>query len=979
MPTSYRFSNRYTLTQLLLLVLSVGAFAQMTVSGTVTDASSGEGLISANITVEGTDDGTFTDYEGDYELTCATDAILLISYAGYESQRIPVDGRSSIDIALAEGKLLEEVVVIGYGEVKKEDLTGAIQTVDAKDFNKGVVTSAQQMLAGKVAGVSVTVGGDPGAGATIRIRGESSIRASNDPLYVVDGVPYDFGSVGGSRNPLNVINPTDIATITVLKDASATAIYGNRASGGVILITTKTGRIGSGWKVNYSGKASLSNTVGRVDVLESDEFRSLVTDRFGEESNQFALLGDANTNWQDEIYQQAFGMEHTVGLSGGIGNVPIRASFGLSDLDGVLKTEEFNRYTANINVNPRLLDNKLQLNFGIKASRVDNRFANRGAIGAAASFDPTQPIIDPLGNEFGNYFAWLQPSNRSTVVGLSDANPIALLEQSLDDTSVDRVVSSFSADYRMPFLPALRANLNVAYDYSQGSGVNFTDSIAAHSNTGFRSEFSEERKNSLLEFYLNYKEDISSRAKLDLMAGYSYQKFEEEGRSRAEELTTQIVNADTNAQELVLIGIFARANLVWNENLMLTTSVRRDGTSRFSPENRWGLFPSAAIAYRVIDNDNDYLNRLKVRASWGVTGQENIGLYYAYQGLYTESQVTARYQFGDRFFFTQRPNGYDEQIRWEETTTINLGLDFSLIKDRISGTLDFYKRDTRDILNAIPVSAGANLTNFLTTNVGNLTNRGVELGLWVTPIKTAKVNWEVSANAAFNENEITKLTAVDDPDYIGVPTGGIAGGVGSNIQLFSVGFPVRSFYVFEQAYDDQGNIIPGEFVDRNGDEVINEADKYRYENPAPDVVLGLTSNITVGSFDFSFAGRANLGNYVYNNIKTDGGYLGRVNRISDALSNLHRSGVDNQVENQSQVTFSDHFIEKASFFRMDHITMGYKFEDGLFDFLRVYTTVQNPFVITKYDGLDPEVFGGIDNNLYPRSRIFVLGVDINFN
>ncbi len=979
MPNKQLFLSRQFLTISLVLILTSGAFAQISVSGKITDATTGEGLISANITVEGTDDGTFTDIEGNYQLTCAADATLLISYAGFESQTIVVDGRTTIDVALTEGKLLDEVVVIGYGEVKKEDLTGAIQTVDSKDFNKGVVTSAQQMLAGKVAGVSVTVGGDPGAGATIRIRGESSIRASNDPLYVVDGVPYDFGGVGGSRNPLNVINPTDIATITVLKDASATAIYGNRASGGVILITTKTGRIGTGWKVNYSGKASLSNTVGRVDVLDADEFRSLVTDRFGEESDQFALLGNASTDWQDEIYQQAFGMEHTVGLSGGIGNVPIRASFGLSDLDGVLRTEEFNRYTANININPRLLDNKLQLNFGLKASRVENLFANRGAIGAAASFDPTQPIIDPQGNEFGNYFAWLKPSDRSTVVGLSDANPIALLEQSRDETTVNRLVTSFSADYRMPFLPALRANINVAYDYSQGEGTNFTDSIAAHSNTGFFSEFSGERKNSLLEFYLNYKQDISSRAKLDLMAGYSYQRFEEEGRARSEELTTKLVVADTSAQELVLIGLFARANLVWNEDLMLTASIRRDGTSRFSPDNRWGLFPSAAIAYRLVDNDKDYLNRLKVRASWGITGQENIGLYYAYQGLYTESQVTARYQFGDRFFFTQRPNGYDQFIRWEETTTLNVGMDFSLVKDRISGTLDFYKRDTRDILNDIPVSAGANLTNFLTTNVGNLTNRGVELGLWITPVKNDKVTWELSTNAALNSNEVVKLTAIDDPDYIGILTGGIAGGVGSNIQIHSVGFPLRSFFVFEQAYDDEGNIIPGEYVDRNGDEVINEADKYRFENPAPDVVLGLTSNLNVGNFDFSFAGRANLGNYVYNNIKTDGGFLGRVNRISDALSNLHRSGVDNQVENQSQVTFSDHFVEKASFFRMDHITMGYKFEDGLFDYLRLYATVQNPFIITQYDGLDPEVFGGIDNNLYPRSRMFVLGVDINFN
>ncbi len=961
----------------LILAISAGYAQDMRmISGVVSDAESGEGLISASIEVLGTTRGTVTDLDGNYEIEATDGETLVFSYTGFEDVQILLQGQSEINVPMSSGQLLDEVVVIGYGEVKREDLTGSIQAVSTKDFNKGVVTSAQQMLAGKVPGVSVTAGGAPGDGAAIRIRGDASLGASSDPLYVVDGVPYDFGGVGGSRNPLNLINPNDIESITVLRDASAAAIYGNRAAGGVIIIKTKTGFIGEGWNVSYSGKISQSSTVGQLDVLQADEYRELVGDIFGTESERYALLGDSKTNWQDEIYQTALGHEHAVGLSGGVGPVPIRASLGYSNLDGVLKTEKFERYTASLNINPRLLDNKLQINVGLKFSHVDNFFASRGAIGAAASFDPTQSVFDPDGNRFGGYTTWLDSDG--DVVGLSDANPVALLEQRIDETQSTRLVSSFTADYRMPFLPALRANLNLALDRSNGSGYSFNDTTAAFNPNGFENNFEGENTNSLLEFYLNYKESLGSSLDLDLMTGYSYQRFNQNNSFNNRELATEIRNEDSFEQELVLIGMFARANVTFKENLLLTLSVRRDGTSRFSPENRWGWFPAAAMAYKLFETDRKVFDRLKLRASYGVTGQESIGPYYAYQGLYTSSEVNARYQFGDQFITTLRPDPYDERIKWENAASLNFGVDFGIIKDRIWGTLDVYRSSSTDLLNIVTPAAGSNFGDEINTNVGNLQNRGVELALWLTPIKTAKITWDLALNGAYNQNEVTKLTAVDDPDYIGIRTGGIAGGVGSTIQLFTVGFPVRTYFVQQQKFDEEGNIITGEFEDINNDGVVNGEDFYRFENPAPDVVAGITSNLNIGKFDFSFAGRANFGNYNYNNIKTEGGYLGRINRISGAISNLHRSGVTNNVQEQSEVTFSDHFIERADFFRMDHITAGYTLEDIGVKSLRASLTVQNPFVITKYEGLDPEVFGGIDGNIYPRSRIFVFGIDVNF-
>jgi iron complex outermembrane receptor protein len=430
--------------------------------------------------------------------------------------------------------------------------------------------------------------------------------------------------------------------------------------------------------------------------------------------------------------------------------------------------------------------------------------------------------------------------------------------------------------------------------------------------------------------------------------------------------------------EYYLLSMYGRVNYSYSDRYLLTVTLRRDGTSRFSPDNRWGLFPAVAAAVKLVDNDNSSLNSLKIRAGWGVTGQQDIGDYYAYLARYQLGNQSARYQFGEEFITTLRPNGYDENIRWEETTTLNVGLDFSIVRDRLSGSLDVYQRKTKDLLNRIPVPAGTNLTNFITTNIGNMENQGVELALFTTPLRSQNVVLDFGINVAYNTSEITKLTATDDPEYQGVVTGGIAGGVGSNIQIHTVGYAPRSFYVYEQLYDENGKLLENMFVDRNNDGMINDLDKYRYEKPAPDVTLGFTTRLEISNFDLSFAGRASFGNYVYNNVQTDMGHLNRLYNSNQALWNVHQSAVDLNVVDQASLTFSDHFVTKADFLRVDHITAGYNFDGLIGDFLRFYVTVQNPFVITGYDGLDPEIFGGIDNNTYPRPRTFLFGLNVEF-
>ncbi len=957
--------------------------AQRQITGKVTDAENGEGLIGASVMVSGTSTGTATDFDGNFRLNVPAEAkTLRISYTGYAEKTVEIGTNSTIDVQMTAGVGLEETVIIGYGKVKREDATGLVQSVTAEKFNKGAITGPQELLAGKVSGVVITSDGTPGGGSKIRIRGESSLSASNNPLIVVDGIPLDNGGVSGSRNQLNIINPNDVESITVLKDASAAAIYGNRASGGVIIITTKKGKLGKKIELGYNANVSVGQTANRVDVLTADEFRSVITTRYATPANHPApgLLGTANTDWQDEIYHNAWGHDHNVNVSGGIGNIPYRVSLGYTSKDGLLKTDNFSRYSSAINLTPGFFNNTLQVNLHFKGILSDNHFADRGAIGSALSFDPTKPVRD-TSTSYGGFYTW------KTITGspnsLAPTNPVALLELRDDNSTVKQYITNMSVDYRFKFLPALRANLNIGYDYSKGEGTVVVPNYAAFAfdagtGGGVNNYYEQIKKNSVLETYLNYKRTFGLHD-VDVMGGYSWQHFYVDNFARNSDAAgIDTSEAIRHPAEFYLISLFGRANYTYNDRFLATVSLRRDGTSRFAPDYRWGLFPAAALAVKLVDNDKKYLNNIKIRTSWGITGQQDIGDYYAYLARYQFGNIRAKYQFGDEFVQTIRPNPYVQNIKWEETTTYNVGLDFSIIKDRVSGSVDVYQRNTKDLLNFIPVSALSNLSNYVTDNIGNMETKGVELNLNFTPVKTKLITWDLSTNLAYNTSIITKLTASEDSTYTGVATGGIAGGVGSNIQNHYVGYAPSSFYVKKQLYDEAGNLLEGQFADLNNDGIVNDKDKYRYKNPAPFYTLGITSSLSVGHFNFSFGGRANLGQYVYNNVQTDMGYYNRLYGTTMYLSNINQSAVDLNVVKQDNLTFSDHFVTKASFFRIDHLTAGYSFDNLIGKYLNLYATVQSPFVITSYKGLDPEIGNGIDNQTYPRPRTYVLGLNVNF-
>lgn len=971
------------------IVLIMGIFfclpilltAQKTVTGVVSDASSGETLIGATITVPGSSIGAISDIDGAYTLTVDDNiSELEFSYTGYQTARMIIPEDNILNVALEVGELLDEIVVIGYGEVKREDATGSVQSIASKDFNKGVIAGPQQLLSGKVAGVNIVTDGSPGGGSTIRIRGESSLSASNDPLIVIDGIPVG-GGVGGERNALNLINPNDIESMTVLKDASATAIYGNRASGGVILIKTKKGSVNAPLSIGYNGNVSFGSIAKKIDVLSPDEFRSAITNHYGEGSTEASLLTDANTDWQEEIFRQASGTDHNLNISGAFGEIPYRASVGYTNFNGLLKRDNFKRITTNVNVTPRLLDNRLQLNLGIKNVRTNNFFGNFGAIGSALAYDPTKPVRDES-SPYGGYTTWTIPNGNPNA--LAPANPVALIEQREDKSTVKRYILSASADYRFSFLKNLRANLNLAYDDSNGSGTIVIPDNAAfafdlETGGGADNNYSSDVTNKLLEFYLNYKKEFNEHT-LDVMGGYSWQNFRFKSFSQnfsASGIQNEGDDDDDNPSEYYLLSFFGRVNYDFNSRILATFTLRADGTSRFSPEARWGYFPAAAVAAKIVDRKSDFLDLVKVRVGWGITGQQDVGGFYSWQGTYQLSTQTAGYQFGNQFYSTYRPNGYDANLKWEEGTTYNFGIDASLIRDRLSLTIDGYKRYTKDLLNNIPVAAGTNLTNFLTTNIGDMEGEGLELALNVTPIQRENISWDLNLNAAYNSAEITKLTSSDDPDFKGNLTGGIAGGVGSTVQIHSVGYAPYSFYVYEQMYDESGNILEGQFVDRNEDGVVNPDDLYRYEKRAPDFIFGFASSLNVHNFDFSFAGRASTGNFVYNNIQTNNGYLNGSYNSSGYLRNIHPIAVEQNLLEDETLILSDAFIEDASFLRVDHITVGYTFPTLVKNGMRIYGTIQNPILISGYSGIDPEVFSGIDNVIYPRARTILFGLSVN--
>jgi iron complex outermembrane receptor protein len=971
------------------LLAAQWVFAQdRTISGKVLDSRSGNGLSGASVTASSSKRGTQTDASGSFKINVTSaDKSLSISSVGYGTQVVSIEGTNQVQVSLAAvtGDL-GEVVLVGYGSARKKDLTGAVATVGVKDFAKGPLTSPEQLINGKVAGVQITApSGAPGAGGRIRVRGTSSLSGSNDPLIIIDGVPIDQqGGIAGSANALNLINPNDIETFTVLKDASATAIYGNRATNGVILITTKKGKSGK-MKVSFSTQNSYSVVGDKVDVLTGDEYRAFVNDKGN--ATQRGLLGAANTNWQDLIYQGAIMTDNTIALTGGIKNLPYRLSIGYLNQNGVLKTDNLSRVSTSLNVSPKFLNNNLKVDFNLKTSLSKNKFANQGAIGGAAFFDPTQ-VTNRNDNRFGGYWEWLANNNQPD--GLAPKNPLGLLNLRDDNSNVMRYITNLQLDYSIPQVPGLRANLNVGYDYAKGEGSVFIPDSAAmtYVRGGVNNQYDNTKKNKLLDFYLNYSRDIKSiKGRLEAMAGYGYQDFMRQATNFADFRAngTEFAPAAPFPFETqnTLVSFYGRTNLSINGKYLLTATLRRDGSSRFSPEQRWGIFPSAAFAWNLSDEsflkNSKVFSNLKLRLGYGTTGQQEIGNDYAYIANYTLGTQTAQYQFGNTFYPVQRPVGYDANIKWETTTTYNAGIDFGLGNGRVTGSLDYYFKDTRDLLSFIDVPAGTNFTNRIFTNVGDMTNRGVELQINTNLVKSKKLTWDFGFNVTYNTNEITKLTKFDDPTFVGVAVGGISGGVGNTIQMHSVGYRPSSFFVLQQVYNGDGKPVEGLYVDRNKDGLINNLDYYRYQSPEPNWIIGATTSATYGKWSASTVVRANIGNYMYNNVFSGSGTLQQAfPGTGRFIGNVHR----NYLETGFAVAqfFSDYYVDNASFLRMDNFTIGYDFGSVVkgISSLRANASVQNAFVITKYQGLDPEIAGGIDNNFYPRPRIFTLGFNVEF-
>ncbi|MEN8122245.1 MAG: TonB-dependent receptor [Bacteroidota bacterium] len=977
-------------------------FAQQSeITGRVTDAEDGSPIPGVNVTIKGTTSGTITDFEGNFKISTSSEDFLLFSYIGYETQEIAVGNNTNILVQLNASDVgLDEVVVIGYGKVKKGDATGAVTAIDSKDFNQGAITTAEELLVGKASGVVITsAGGQPGAGSTIRIRGGSSLRATNDPLIVIDGIAIDNEGIGGMANPLSTINPNDIKTFTVLKDASATAIYGSRASNGVIIITTKRGEKGE-IKASYNGNVSLGMPAKYIEVLSADEFRSVIFDRISNHGlvpMAASVLGNTETDWQKEIYQNAVSHDHNVSVSGALKEVPFRVSFGYTDQDGILKNTNMSRSTFDVSVNPSLLDDNLKIDINAKGSYTSNDFSNEDAIGCAISNDPTQPIMN--GNtRYGGYTAWTELSTEDPINGLPNNiathNPVARLEYRDNKSLSERYILNSKIDYTLPFLPELTATANLGYDFYASNGHDNTNSLASWS---YREpgnnvkNYSNLRKTTLLDFYLTYNKEIGSIHNLNVMGGYSYQDFyrEEDNSNRPWEMTNGVYvgeNDNSDPSHNRIISFFGRANYTLMDKYLLTATLRYDGSSRFSKENRWGLFPSFAAAWKINEEsfmeNIDIVSNLKLRLGYGVTGQQNISdNFYPYIPAYTISQTGAYYQMGDTFYPTQRPDAYDEYIKWEETTTQNIGLDFGLMNDRISGSVEYYERETTDLINEVPIPAGTNFSNYLITNVGSLENKGFEVELTLKAISKEDMSLEISGNFSYNENKITQLTLTDNPDYTGYATGGISGGVGNNVQQNSVGYPASTFFLFQQVYDANGMPVEGVYVDQtgNGGNVAgDELNKQYLQNPAPDYTVGLSSRFTYKNIDFSFSGRANIGNYVYNNNASSKALYQNIYNQSGYTSNILKDV--EKTEFMTAQYWSDFYLENASFFRMDNINLGYSFDHIFSEKIngRVGFTVQNAFVVTKYTGLDPEVDGGIDDNIFPRPRTFMFGLNLNF-
>ena len=1004
---------------LMFFGMSVVAIAQTGIRGTITDAA-GVPLFNASVLVEGQGKGAVSNEKGFYEITGlkAGTYNVIYKFMGFNPQSdqvtVVANQMATNDFQFASRTQdVGDVVVIGYGTQRTKDLTGSATIINEKNFVQGSLASPEQLVMGKVAGLKVTSNdGAPGSGSTLRLRGGTSINASNDPLIVVDGVPLDNGGIAGAANPLSLINPNDIASFVVLKDASATAIYGSRAANGVILITTKRGSASNDVRVVLDSKTSVSTIAKYFDVLSADSLRNLVN--ANGTTAQKALLGDSSTDWQKQVFRSAVVTDNNVSITGGIKNFPYRLSIGNRMDNGILKRDQFARTTVSLNMNPSLLDKTLQIEANMKYVQTGSFFANRGALGAAF-FDPTQPIYS--GNEaYGGYFEWID-NNKPNV--LSGRNPLGLIEQSTDQSKVNRAIANAKLSYHLPSLPSLKATVNVGGDFSEGTGFTITpaSSAAGYYTQGRYTNYRTTKTNKLFESYLSYNSGAKwEKQTLEMVAGYSYQDWDtyspnNPALNEAQDSIVEAAAAFPFYTRNVLMSYYGRAIYNYAGQYVVNVSVRRDGSSRFSPETRWGVFPAASAAWLISEEDflkkSKVINMLKIRAGWGITGQQDGIGDYAYIGNYFQGATTAQYAFGGQYYQVLRPAGFDAGLRWETTTSYNLGLDFGFKNDRFSGSVDVYQKDTRDLLATVPVPAGTNFTNEILTNVGAMQNRGIEVSLNTGLIAKKDMRLDWSINGTYNVNTVIKLSQVLDTTSPGVLIGGIGGGIGNTIQAHQIGYPTFSFFVLEQQYDSQGRVIEvgslaeidmngdgqvtaadkwkdtNAFVDRNGDGIINVKDRYYSGQAAPLMFFGTALNFQYKKWYAGFSARAELGATIYNNIHSNSAVFQTIDGTKKYLNNISSLYYQDEVQRvTASQLMSDHYLEKANFLRMDFINVGYNF--GKLGFakekvgLNASFVVQNAFVVTKYSGQDPEIGGGIDNNFYPRPRVYSVNLTFDF-
>ncbi len=893
---------------------------------------------------------------------------------------------------LTKEKTIDEVVLIGYGKVKKKDQTGSVATLKMNTETRGFSPNAQDVLVGKVAGVTVTTdGGSPSGGASIRIRGGSSLSASNDPLIIIDGVMIDNQGLGGAGNILNTLNPTDIDTFTILKDASATAIYGSRASNGVILITTKKGNSGK-IRVTYDGNMSVSSPKKTIEVMNADEYRTFINQTFANQGNfneVVAKLGTGNTDWQKEIYRTTFNTENNLSILGSVNNkMPYRASFGYTNLSGILRTSEMERYTSSITLNPSFFDKHLNVNLNGRGMYIKNRFASQDAVGSAIVMDPTQNVYDS-NSPFGGYFTWT--GSDDNIIQVSTKNPLSILNMREDKSNVYNFIGNAQFDYKLHFLPDLHFNLNVGLDYSESDGTIYIPALAPsdYMYGGLDQKWDQLRRNSTLDFYAQYTKNFGFLdSKFDIMGGYSWQHYYREGNNISHRVSRfdnygnpALVSESDYATEHYIVSFFGRLNYSIKDRYLLTFTLRNDGSSRFSTDNRWSQFPSAAFAWKISDDffkDSKTVNDLKLRLGWGKTGQQDINQGdYPYLGTYqhsigNEAMYLQGYDANGNPIWISllRPQAYNPDLKWETTETYNIGLDFNLWNSRIEGAVDLYQRKTTDLINAeTKVAAGTNFAEYVAANIGTLENKGVEFSLNTKPVVTENFTWEIGGNIAYNYNKITALSYGENASAMRR----------YSMNVHKVGYASGMFYVYEQIYDDNGKPIEGFYKDQNNDGIINESDLRVFHKPVPDYTFGINTRLRYKNWDFSVASHGSIGNYNYNAVAANNAALSPSSvYANEFLVNRPKSAFETNFQNGQ--TLSDYYVQDASFYRIDNFVLGYTFKDlnNMLKSLRVYGTVQNPFVFTKYKGLDPEVFGGIDGNVYPRPVTIMLGTNFNF-